>query len=154
MVLDASRSCHRLTRSRREQTRYCASESLEVRQLLAATFEVVKDLNQNQSQYSFYPDSFAFGENLSYFMASSPATGRELWVSDGTSGGTHLVKDIVSGPDNADLDSIAIVGDVAFFTVVISEVEGTLASGEQTERPRVRFGSSTRTAAASPIPVA
>ncbi len=117
VVLDASRSCHRLTRSRRGQTRYCASESLEVRQLLAATFEVVKDLNQNQSQYSFYPDSFAFGENLSYFMASSPATGRELWVSDGTSGGTHLVKDIVSGPDNADLDSIAIVGDVAFFTV-------------------------------------
>ncbi len=117
VVLDASRSCRRLTRSRRGQTRCCASESLEVRQLLAATFEVVKDLNQNQSQYSFYPDSFAFGENLSYFMASSPATGRELWVSDGTSGGTHLVKDIVSGPDNADLDSIAIVGDVAFFTV-------------------------------------
>ncbi len=32
------------------------------------------------------------------FAATDTATGRELWISDGTSAGTSLVKDIVPGP--------------------------------------------------------
>jgi ELWxxDGT repeat protein len=35
-----------------------------------------------------------------YFVASDPDHGAELWTSDGTAGGTHLVEDIDPGPEN------------------------------------------------------
>lgn len=42
--------------------------------------------------------------NKFYFSASSSTapTGNELWMSDGTTGGTQLVKDIYSGPNASD----------------------------------------------------
>lgn len=36
-----------------------------------------------------------------YFLAFHPDTGSELWATDGTKKGTHIVKDIVRGPDSA-----------------------------------------------------
>jgi ELWxxDGT repeat protein len=35
-----------------------------------------------------------------YFIGRQESTGLELWVTDGTPGGTHLVKDRVPGPDS------------------------------------------------------
>lgn len=49
-----------------------------------------KSLSQNQSQVLFQGNKF-------FFMAKTAAEGRELWVSDGTIGNTHLVKDINPG---------------------------------------------------------
>ncbi|CAN5680186.1 hypothetical protein BH23CYA1_BH23CYA1_19410 [soil metagenome] len=45
--------------------------------------------------------------NQVYFTATTPEAGRELWVSDGTEGGTQLLKDIYAGPESS---SISIIG--------------------------------------------
>jgi ELWxxDGT repeat protein len=39
--------------------------------------------------------------NVVYFHASESGTGSELWRSDGTGGGTYLVKDIRPGPESS-----------------------------------------------------
>lgn len=39
----------------------------------------------------------SFNDKL-LFRAAVPATGAELWISDGTSQGTHLLKDVTPGP--------------------------------------------------------
>jgi len=38
----------------------------------------------------------AFGEQRALFVADDGVHGAELWLTDGTTGGTHLVKDINS----------------------------------------------------------
>ena len=43
-------------------------------------------------------------------------TGRELFVSDGTGGGTALVKDINSGTDGSDVKNLVCVGTTLFFS--------------------------------------
>jgi ELWxxDGT repeat protein len=52
--------------------------------------------------YDYFSQSFfnqpLFQGNKFFFMATTPAEGRELWISDGTSGGTHITKDINPGP--------------------------------------------------------
>jgi ELWxxDGT repeat protein len=58
--------------------------------------------------------------NRFYFTAVEQATGRELWVSDGTAAGTRLVKDITPGsyqsiPYGSDLIGLTAVGDRLFF---------------------------------------
>lgn len=52
-----------------------------------------------------------------YFQASNPATGRELWKSDGTNAGTVLVKDIVPGPTNANPVGFTEVNGTVIFGV-------------------------------------
>ncbi|MCE9561259.1 MAG: hypothetical protein K8U57_04315 [Planctomycetes bacterium] len=41
------------------------------------------------------------GEQSCFFAASTPSQGNELWVSDGTAAGTHIVKDINPGKDGS-----------------------------------------------------
>jgi len=45
--------------------------------------------------------------NLTVFFADHPDTGIEIWVTDGTPAGTHILKDINPGPE----DSIFAAGD-------------------------------------------
>jgi ELWxxDGT repeat protein len=42
--------------------------------------------------------------------------GVELWVSDGTNGGTHLVADIAAGADRSDPANFTLVGTTLYFT--------------------------------------
>ncbi len=37
-----------------------------------------------------------------YFSADDGVNGRELWKTDGTQGGTVLVKDILTGPNGSE----------------------------------------------------
>jgi ELWxxDGT repeat protein len=59
--------------------------------------------------------------NLTLFFADHPDTGVELWVTDGTPGGTHIVKDINPGPDDSitwgdnTARNIVRVGDKVYF---------------------------------------
>jgi ELWxxDGT repeat protein len=50
-----------------------------------------------------------------FFTASTPATGRELWRTDGTAGGTQLVKDINPGAADALVDNLTPVDGVLYF---------------------------------------
>ncbi|MCU0724694.1 MAG: hypothetical protein MUE73_02725 [Planctomycetes bacterium] len=63
--------------------------------------ELLKDINQVPSPVGSWPTSFTLFDGNVYFTASSSTTGSELWRSDGTPGGTGLVRDINPGPPGA-----------------------------------------------------
>ena len=42
------------------------------------------------------------GRKRLLYVSTSPTTGRELWITDGSKAGTQLLKDIVPGPDGSD----------------------------------------------------
>jgi ELWxxDGT repeat protein len=45
------------------------------------------------------------------FGANEGSTGRELWVTDGTTAGTTLLKDINPGPGSSGRESFVALGD-------------------------------------------
>jgi ELWxxDGT repeat protein len=65
--------------------------------------ELLVDLNPGNDGYgakSSYPDNFAEFNDKLYFSASNEESGRELYVTDGTAGGTELLVDLSSGEDD------------------------------------------------------
>lgn len=60
-------------------------------------------------------DLTAAGGRL-FFSAEDGERGRELWVSDGTQGGTVLVEDLVPGPEGSHPEEIAVARDRIFFS--------------------------------------
>jgi ELWxxDGT repeat protein len=81
---------------------------------------LVKDINPGSaSTFSiFYRPALTNVNGTLFFAASTPATGIELWKSDGTEAGTVLVKDIYPGSGSGLSQSPEIVasGGVAYFT--------------------------------------
>jgi ELWxxDGT repeat protein len=64
------------------------------------------------------PRAFRAAGGLVYFTADDGDTGREVWRTDGTAGGTFLLKDIAPGPDSsAEVDPFftQVGGTVLFF---------------------------------------
>lgn len=70
-------------------------ERLECRNLLAAN--LIKDINTTPSTGSSSPASILQVGATSYFTARVDGLGTELWRTDGTAGGTSIVKDITAG---------------------------------------------------------
>lgn len=54
------------------------------------------------------------GDSL-FFVATEAATGKELWVTDGTTDGTRLVADLTPGPRNSELSRLAALGSTLVF---------------------------------------
>lgn len=52
------------------------------------------------------------------FRGSTPATGFELYITDGTPGGTTLLKDINTGPGHSEPSDFAELNGVLYFTAV------------------------------------
>jgi ELWxxDGT repeat protein len=50
-----------------------------------------------------------------YFMGSAPATGKELWRTDGTAAGTSAVADLIPGPTGSSPHGFAVAADRLFF---------------------------------------
>jgi ELWxxDGT repeat protein len=63
-----------------------------------------------------FPSLFANVNGTLYFAASHPTYGNELWKSDGTAGGTVLVKDIRPGTSDAGPFHFTNVNGTLFFT--------------------------------------
>ncbi|MBI5507067.1 MAG: hypothetical protein HY899_19950 [Deltaproteobacteria bacterium] len=60
---------------------------------------MIKDINPTWMSYSSsYPYDFTDVDGTLFFSADDRTHGRELWKSDGTEGGTVLVKDLTPGP--------------------------------------------------------
>jgi ELWxxDGT repeat protein len=64
-----------------------------------------------------FPGGFTRSGSVTYFVATDPTHGYELWRTDGTAAGTMLVKDVLAGPDGAAPRSLTDVGGTLFFLV-------------------------------------
>jgi ELWxxDGT repeat protein len=68
--------------------------------------------SSGSSPFNFYADEV--GEVM-YFTADDDVNGREPWVSDGTVGGTRLLRDIDPGSANSSPIAFARFGDFVYF---------------------------------------
>lgn len=62
----------------------------------------------------------ALGSKLLFVRNEAHVTGSELWVSDGTLAGTHIVRDLVPGPNGSlstGIPGIGVLGDLSYFIV-------------------------------------
>ena len=50
-----------------------------------------------------------------YFAGNTASSGRELWVTDGTAAGTHLVVDLSPGPDSSSPHELVVFDDRLYF---------------------------------------
>ena len=100
---------------RNQPRRTSRSELLETRQLLAADFRLVKDVNPlPDSNGGKVSDLVMVGTNV--YFAAADANGTELWKSDGTAVGTVQVKDIFGGIFSSDPRNLTNVNGTLYFT--------------------------------------
>ncbi|HEX2972060.1 MAG TPA: ELWxxDGT repeat protein [Tepidisphaeraceae bacterium] len=92
-------------------------EGLEDRRLLSAV--LVKDLDPQPMGSS--PEQVIQIGNMAYFTADDGIHGRELWKTDGTPGGTRLVKDIQEGYNGLACAALANLNGTLFFLARDSE---------------------------------
>jgi trimeric autotransporter adhesin len=102
-----------------------ASQRNKKEKNLVTDFELVKDINlvsssdPGNSRFN-NPPSFAVNNGVSYFAAEDGIHGRELWRSDGSSGGTYLVKDLNPGEAASNPMEIAAGNNKVFFSAFTS----------------------------------
>ncbi|QGJ71482.1 Hypothetical protein PBC10988_31870 [Planctomycetales bacterium 10988] len=80
--------------------------------------QLIKDIQVGiGSSFSFTTNNSSSNVNGTFFFtANDGITGTEVWMSDGTSGGTHLVKDIKPGSDSSGSGRFTNVNGTLFFT--------------------------------------
>jgi ELWxxDGT repeat protein len=79
----------------------------------------VMDINASVSTNaasSNQPKGFTPFRGYMYFAADNGGSGRELWRTDGTPGGTELVKDINPGEGDSAPEELTVSGHYLFFT--------------------------------------
>ena len=111
---------------------------------------MIKDINPGSGN-SFDPNSvdptFTISNSNLFFYANTPATGYELWKTDGTSAGTQLVKDVKPGVSGINGGSFADVNGILYFTADTSnsfpgvrkiwKTDGTSAGTESLSIPNI-----------------
>ena len=70
--------------------------------------------NGEYASFSSSPEDFVEFDDKLYFSANDGENGRELWVSDGTAGGTQMLLDIYKGSDYGYVNSSFPSGFVEF----------------------------------------
>jgi ELWxxDGT repeat protein len=79
--------------------------------------EMIKDIYSGSSGSN--PSELASADGILYFRANDGVNGDELWASDGTSGGTVLVKDFNSGA-GTNVNSLVEFDGMLYFTADVS----------------------------------
>ncbi|MDH7911548.1 ELWxxDGT repeat protein [Winogradskyella sp. SYSU M77433] len=80
--------------------------------------ELVKDINISGNSE---PGSFIDLQGSLIFVATDVDHGRELWISDGTEGGTQLLKDIRTGTASSNPSQLTLYGNHVIFTAQTDE---------------------------------
>ncbi len=108
---------HKRTKRRHSflRRRQLIVEALEQRQLLAADFQLVKDINTASSNASSSPTNLTEVGVLAFFTATTLTGGTELWKSNGTAAGTVQVKDIYAGTSSSSPSNLTNVNGTLFF---------------------------------------
>ena len=76
----------------------------------------VKDINSSANNYGSGPyQTVALGSSV-VFVASTPTEGSELWISNGTSGGTTILKDINPGGFSSNVSGLTNIGGTIYFS--------------------------------------
>jgi ELWxxDGT repeat protein len=94
---------------------------------------LVRDIASGSAD-SFPRDFTAVGSTI-FFTAESPATGRELWKTDGTAAGTVLVADISAGSGSSQPGYLTALGNTLLFsaeTTVVTPQPGNKKKGATT----------------------
>ena len=105
---------------------------------------LVRDINTVAEAVGSDPELFVQIGTTTFFVASTPQTGRELWKSDGTEGGTVLVKDILPGPEpgpegrRLSPNSLVGVNGTLFFTAYDGDTGLELWRSDGTEAGTLR----------------
>ena len=81
--------------------------------------ELLTDLNTDAATFNgAMPQLIKLNATTALFVQNDPANGSELWTTDGTPAGTHIVKDITPGSVGSGIGSINVTtGGVAYFVV-------------------------------------
>jgi len=85
--------------------------------VFAQTPSLVRDINTIHDTGSSDPAGYLQIGSRTFFSASDPSFGRELWATDGTSNNTVLVKDICSGSCSSNPTNLTNVNGTLFFSV-------------------------------------
>jgi ELWxxDGT repeat protein len=80
-----------------------------------AAITLLKDINQSTGPGSAGTQNFVTANGLTFFVAIDAPHGQELWCTDGTSAGTHIVRDIFPGTGSPGLERITVVNDTVYF---------------------------------------
>ena len=84
--------------------------------LRGQTPKLIKDINPGSAFSDVGPNYSASINGILFFAAQEPATGIELWRSDGTADGTYLVKDIALGTNSGSPGNLITVSNILYFT--------------------------------------
>lgn len=82
--------------ARRNRARRACTELLELRQLLSANFQLVKDINTGLTPAGSRPEEYVTIGSTTYFVATTNFV-KDLWRTDGTVAGTWIVKRLQDG---------------------------------------------------------
>ena len=74
------------------------------------------------------PADFTFADGVTYFTALGAGTGRELFASDGTPGGSGLVVDLLEGALSSEPTALTPFGSDVFFIATSSSTSGAFRS--------------------------
>ncbi len=77
----------------------------------------VKDINPGaDSSYDDTYTTFFANNNVLYFNANDGTHGTELWKTDGSAGGTVMIKDINTGSDSSNAENFTALGTTVLFS--------------------------------------
>ncbi|MBK8110998.1 MAG: hypothetical protein IPK46_12040 [Saprospiraceae bacterium] len=92
----------------------------------AAGTKIVKDINPSGGIISTTISSHLFSDGqFLYFAAVSPGFGSEVWVSDGTSAGTKLLKDINTGAASSNPETFFKFNNKVYFFATSDIFDGS-----------------------------
>lgn len=91
-------------------------EQMEERRVMTADVALLLDINATANTAGSSPSNLLTIGSTTYFVATTPSAGSELWKTDGTANGTTLVKDIVLGPNGSSPSNLVNVNGTIFFT--------------------------------------
>jgi ELWxxDGT repeat protein len=80
-----------------------------------AAVALLKDINPNAVPGTAGAGNFVVANGLTFFLGNDATYGQELWCTDGTSAGTHLVRDIAPGNNSPGIERLTVVNNIVYF---------------------------------------